>query len=273
MELTSPAVNFGLGATMLSAIFIFGLLLNNRHQSRIYDPSVPLPQEVINVYPELINGPTLKTWPLQDVPWNRLPRSTYVCKKQNCQSSNPAYVVQLPIRNTAYLSTQDFATGYPTQYPVATVVEIINQPIFDSGLTTNKKSEALYIIDAKPSQNVDSGIVPMIKANGQPLNVDGPVLNVTGDFAHSFVVLNSTSTNVYMPTLRVVTGIDSYWRLAPGTYTLLWPAVRYFNSNSEPVGLHRWNASSLVLPLTGQFDLSASIAEIVMYDVLRKKAA
>lgn len=257
----SPLVNLGFGATMLSAIFILWILLHIGPNYHL--PSVPLPPEVVDAYPELEYGSMLPKVN-EKTPWGT-DRSRVRCLAPNCNKS-AGYVSELEIEGTIFLTTQvHFLTGNPVTYPAATVLE----------MKSNAKSKSYYVVDAQPSEGVVAGLLPLVKYNGEPLdmsvkmNLDVPVgRNLTGDYANSFVIINSTPSDIYMPTTRVGQ-LHSYWKLIPGSHTLMWPSERYFNKNSEPVGLHTWNAS--MLPSI-TYEQAASIAEITMYTALRPKA-
>jgi hypothetical protein len=276
MDLQSPVINFGLAASLLSAIFIFGVLLHAVRHSTIYEPSVSLPRGVLEVFPELASASsssvrTLKSYAVPaHPPWNKIARSSVQCLANDCLQG-VGYVAVLPLQDTVYLTTQQhFLTGNPFTYPVATVLDL--RPVLGT-------RGPFFIVDAQPSENVIGGLLPLVQFDGTPLNMSTPNLtnlsgvrdgnNITGDFAHSFVVINSTGQDVYMPTSRVTGEPAAYWHLAPGSNTLMWPATRYFDKNSTPVGLHSWNASALP---TLTYEIYASVAEITMYTDLRPKA-
>ena len=175
-----------------------------------------------------------------------------------------AYVVTLNDHaSTLYLSTQrDFRTNYPFTYPVATVAVI------------SKTSQVQYIVDA---DNGVDGLRPMILADNTVLNM-GPTwnsnvqapnvgLNITGNYAHSFVIQNQSNHNVYFASKALnkdsISENLKFWTLEPNSWTLMWPADVYW-----PVGLRYWNATALP---EVTYDLAAYLAETVMYDVLAAK--
>ena len=92
--------------------------------------------------------------------------------------------------------------------------------------------------------------------------------NVTGDYAHSFAIVNEAdhdilfSKRAFDGPIAAGTYID-YWRLKPGTTTLMWPGQRYYAS--LPDGLRTWNASPL--PNVTK-DFAAFLAESIMYNYL-----
>ena len=164
---------------------------------------------------------------------------------------------------TLYLSTQrDFRTNYPFTYPVATVAVI------------SKASQVQYIVDA---DNGVDGLRPMILEDNSVLNM-GPTwdsrvqatnvgFNVTGNYAHSFVIQNQSARAVYFASKALnkdsVSEALKFWTLEPNSWTLMWPAGAYW-----PIGTRYWNATALP---DVTYDLAAYLAETAMYDVLAAK--
>jgi len=213
--------------------------------------------------PEIIQNLLNETFLSNGVPWStvvNVVRSRLVCKAgANCIPGSVAYAVDLPKvyrsgLSTWHLSTQAMLrTGYPTSYPVATVINV-----------PSDTPENVYKI-------VDTQIVPMIQANGNVLNMGpnwktsttGAGLDITGNSAHSFVIKNSANHEVYFAKVPE-TEIDEqteYWTIIPNAQILFWQDVQYW----PRVSGRTWKAFSL--PKMSD-DQAAYIAEAMMYDYL-----
>jgi hypothetical protein len=148
-------------------------------------------------------------------------------------------------------------TGWPIDYPVATVLVI------------PEASKTKYILD--------TGLVPLIESDNSVLNM-GPFWwdpdavaegrNLTGDYVHSFVVHNASKQTVLFGRRAVQDTNTDYWALEPGSWTLVWPLDTYW---ANPNTLTVWNAADL--PRDGMSaPLAATMAETMMYSVLRPEA-
>jgi hypothetical protein len=290
MDLSSPFVSLAFGLVFFSTLFLIGIYVGSKQWNlRFESPSSPVPQAIQQLYPE--NGAPFFVGP---VPWSRqgtahIDRVTLQCRLKNCEPNGPAFRVTLPrltttedaenwdpTQNSWHLSSQvDLRTGYPTLYPVATVLDI----------PQDTPSHVQYILDShtgNESENV-TGLKAMIQENNKPLDMGltwsdpgaGPSgLNVTGDFAHSFVVVNQAKHTIFFAQ-RAVSATATrdrlvYWKLAPNSWTLFWPADRFWRSIQESKERY-WNAATLPESVQNG-NASAYIAETIMYDVLAAQA-
>jgi hypothetical protein len=244
--------------TIFAFVFTAGLAVGvAQKNTRFLDPNVPLPASINSLVPKTNNvfiGP---------VPWlTTLVRNDLTCKREKICDQDRAFVVTLPTitENTWYLSTQsNFVTNYFVAYPIATVL------IVPKDTPKTRK----FIIDNTYN---GFGIRPSIDQNNVifPLNEDGDGRNVTGDFAHSFVLKNEAAHDILFArqafdgAIKDGTYLD-YWTLSPGSITLFWPGERYWNSKESNIK-RTWNASELPKNLSN--DVLAHIAESMMYTYL-----
>lgn len=297
MEFSDTLVTVGLGAAAFSALFVLGLVIGGRRAALdVEDPNVELPAVVTALVPvpgaKAVPGP---------IPWSRdggpITRESLVCRADSGSTCvGRAYVVRLPVLedpdapgawstyvNAWWLSTQrDLRTGWPLEYPVATVLIV----------PRDAPETARFIMDGanrdQPTDTGFDGLKPMIQADNTVLNMGSTWAdpfampkgrNVTGDWPHSFVVFNASAHEVYFGRdaidLNTVTeqsyGLNtSYWRLKPGSWTLLWPHNTYWASVAAGRP-RRWNAGALPPSLHAE-ELAAKAAEVTMYDYLAPQA-
>lgn len=202
------------------------------------------------------------------IPWYarsfRTRRHELTCREPNCVRGARAYVVRAPEDPVVYLSTQAMMrTGYPIEYPVATVLVV-------SG------AHSKYLLDVADTQR--GGLRPLILANNALRNMGQSWAtaessgtegrNITGNYAHSFVISNETDHIVLFGTQAYdssPSGSPSFHRLVPGSKTLVWPDGPYYGNANR-----RWLAASL--DPTFVYDQCASIAEALMYEILAPEA-
>jgi hypothetical protein len=199
------------------------------------------------------------------IPWfahnARTRRHELICREPHCLRGEKAYTVLLPEdSSTLYLSTQAMLrTGHPDKYPVATVLVI------------GPNSEVRYIVDMQ--NNERSGIRPTILQDTSLRNMghtwstqeshpsDGR--NVTGNKAHSFVLVNESPRQVLM-CIKSLDGptaeSQDFVRLESGTFTLFWPSGNFYGNANRT-----WKSMTLS---TDSYDHAASIAESLMYEIL-----
>lgn len=240
------------GVLLFSTMFAIAWLIRERPKNYV-TPSKALPAAIASLLPRANEKAFIGS-----SPWSTtVPREALACRTEHCKGR--AYIKVLePSRNTWAMSTQkDMRTGWPVDYPVATVVVI------------PERSKTKYILD--------TGLVPLIEADNSLLNM-GPFWwdpdataegrNLTGDFVHSFVVHNASSETVLFGRRAVQSNNTDYWALRPGTWTLLWPLDRYWANSTD---LTVWNAADLPKESMSA-PLAASLAETMMYSVLRPEA-
>lgn len=197
----------------------------------------------------------------------------YNCAAQGTKGQ--AYVVTLPRITSGssvwttqpaawYLSTiEHFQTGWHQEYPVATVLQV----------PSDTPSTVEYILESWDAPT--GGIRPMINADDTPFapSESSPTArNVTGDWAHSFVIVNNANHTIYVGSTTVSSAGSSepltYYALAPGAKALFWPRDRFWASAGQsgvPVATH-WMAAQL--PDEAPIELCAATAEYMMYNVL-----
>ena len=223
---------------------------------------------------------------VDQIPWTTKPRFQFPCTLTLCGSkSNSAFVVQLPpivppgspledSTNTYYLSTQQhFRTNYFNDYPVATVLEIPE--------TTPKN--VVFLLDAAGPYGL--GLRPLIQQDNQSLDMTSlwdyvgqtrldplPSLNVTGDYPHTFVLVNKAGHSMYFGKQAFEVdepmSANDYWKILPGAWVLLYPSQPYWASITSDGTKRYWNALTLPPNLQNHTD-AAHIAEIQMYSILR----
>ena len=270
---TDPIMSAVVGTIFFSSFFCASLAATGRRR--------PLNHvEPNSVLPTMISGllPTAGSKPfIGPVPWNTQ-RRLLTCQLPNC-STGSAYVVDLPVLsdpeasgwsktiNGWQLSTQEkFRTGWPLQYPCATVLNV----------PTNAPSNAMFLVDPHLTDNGFMGLKPMITSTNGLLDMgpnwnSGLVIeqpegrNVTGNYAHSFVLHNMSDHEVYF-TKQQLEGpgaVTQWWSCKPGTWTLFWPSRPYFSFTLGPIP---WNAYTL--PSNTSNDFAAYVAETIMYQYL-----
>ena len=201
---------------------------------------------------------------LGPIPWYarafRTRRHELICREPNCVRGTRAYVVRATDTPVLYLSTQAMMrTGYPVEYPVATVLVV-------SG-GSNK-----YLLDVADAQR--GGLRPLILANNALRNMGQTWAsseasategrNITGNYAHTFVISNETDNVLLFGTEAYdssPSGSPTFHRLVPGSKTLMWPDGPYYGRSNR-----RWLAATLDPTLV--YDQCASIAEALMYEIL-----
>jgi hypothetical protein len=168
------------------------------------------------------------------------------------------------------LSTQkQFTTGYPTQYPAATVIAVPN----------DTPKHVKFIMDAAGADS--DGIKALVLENGQPLNMsvdqrlglNNVGLNVSGNYAHAFVLVNQSDHDMFfvrssIPLSDTGATAASYWRVPKDAWVLVWPSVTYWPNVGSP---RLWNAFRLG-PLVQEPSKAAYIAEVTMFEYLRPQA-
>lgn len=252
MDITSVLVNAGLACALFSSMYI--VYARNSLNRNVFAPDSPMPAVVTRTFPN-----DRKAYPSPFVPWStKVRRTAIACKSNACNSGSPGYNLMLSnSSDTMYLSTQrDFVTEWPTVYPVATIVTVPNG------------SPIKFLIDVQGNQTglrplVVQGVVnSLLDMTGSSSGSQGIGLNITGDWAHSFVVYNDSSHEVYFKISEATA--SGYWSLKPKSWTLMWPSSRFY---VEPT-VHAWNASALP-PMLQSNELAAQVAEIVMDDLAK----
>lgn len=235
----------------------------SRKKSNVQRPDVALPTTVRSILP----SPTQRPY-IGPVPWlnESTARASIKCRRPLC--SLRAYSVTLPkltepdrpdawsaTNNTWHLTTvEQFQTGLPTEYPVATVLHV----------PADAPATAKFITDAdiRPAINQDDSLFNFGSNKGR---------NITGDFAHSFVLVNDAKHIVYFAKTAVgPNDRPDYYAIEPGQWVLCWPAVRYWASVTSGAA-RPWNLT--LLPTQAHVDdVAASLAETIMYDFLAPTA-
>lgn len=170
-------------------------------------------------------------------------------------------------------TTQQFTTGYPVQYPAATVIAVPRET----------PKHVKFILDAATAASAgeSDGIKALIQENNEPLNMEFDQrlgvglrgLNVTGNFGHSFVLINNADHDMFfvrdsVPVSSNNESPSTYWRIRPGAWVLLWPAVEYWQNVDVR---RRWQAYPLPLAVH-DVPKAAYIAETLMFEDLRPTA-
>lgn len=198
------------------------------------------------------------------------PVGSYALELGPTQSpASPDLAVWDPYQTAIPLSTtKQFTTGYPEQYPAATVIAVPKDTpghvkfIVDAAAASNDGIKALILEDNVPlNMNVDQRILPYTG------------LNVSGNFAHSFVLINQSDHDMFffkdsVPLSDNGAVRGTYWRIRPNDWVLLWPSLKYWSNIdvSRP-----WEAFRLPDTIK-QPNLAAYIAEVTMYEYLMPKA-
>jgi hypothetical protein len=268
-----PIMSAVVGTIFFSAFFCASLAgTGRRRPSNHVEPN--------SVLPTIIDGlmPTAGSKPfIGPVPWN-VQRRQLTCQLPNC-STGSAYVVDLPVLsdpdasgwsktiNAWQLSTQEYMrTGWPFLYPVATVLNV----------PSDTPKNVMYLVDPHLSDNGFQGLKPMITdTNGlldmgpnwnSGLLIESPEgRNVTGNYAHSFVLHNMSDHDVYF-TKQQLEGpgsVTQWWTCRSNSWTLFWPSRPYFSFEIGPIA---WNAYTM--PSNTSNDFAAYVAEILMYQYL-----
>ena len=257
-------------------MFVLGIAVSiGRKPQNILKPDSVLPLAVRSLVPSAV----AKAY-VGPVPWlsAAFERTSLKCRRQGLCGTR-AYSITLPrlaepgrpdgwspTNNTWHLSTLDqFATEWPVEYPVATIVRV----------PKDAPESAKFLTDAEAGPENREGLRPTINQDDSLLNFEhsGPTRgrNITGDYPHSFVLVNDADHVVYFASTSVGPRTRPEWyAIEPGQWVLCWPATRYWASiaaNSE----RKWNCS--VLPIEAQKeDVAVSLAETLMYDVLAPTA-
>ena len=182
-------------SAFFSILFVLALLVRQTTEGALVVPNSALPQSL-----QFIGNSK------QGVPWTSRTGSkitrTLKCRGTLCSQQtflitlpvldNPEQSNQVwdPISNAWTLTQEMFLTGYPLEYPFATVVNV----------PRDTPDHVKFILPALRAANEDE-------------------LNVTGPYANAFV-LNNTSTH----DLYFYRDSTSYWILKPSSQTLLWPS-------------------------------------------------
>lgn len=276
MRLSDPFVSASFAALFFSALLCLSLASTGRRQPLNYsEPNSPLPSQIKALMPA-----TGKPF-VGPVPWS-VSRKTLTCVLSSCTSGS-AYVASLPVLqygetatwnddlNTWHLSTQEhFRTGWPVQYPAATVLVV----------PANTPKHVKFLVDQRFSDNAFIGLRPLILANNALLDM-GPNWNselaleaaqgrnLTGNFAHSFVLHNTSKHEVYFAKKHMTdTERQSDWWACPaGSWTLFWPNDIYFSLSSNAI---KWNAYRMPEATTNDF--AAYVAETMMFAYLAPQA-
>lgn len=248
--------------SLFSAMIVTGLAFGAPRKIKyLFVPNVELPTEIknlISVGKQTI-GPI--AWPSSKT------RDAYKCREVACANTKRIFNIELPrllepnapvgspwstLMNAWHLNSALFATGYISDYPWATILEV----------PKDTPSNVKFLLDIGPN-----GIRPSINANNSLF--DGPNgLNVTGDYAHSFVIINNALHDVYFNTVghnERPEGPIQYWTIRPNQRVLMWPANTYWHSINTG-GPRHWNASLLASDLS--IDFMAYLTESLMYNYL-----
>jgi hypothetical protein len=234
-------ISLGFGLVFFSCLFVVALASKGPSKAtNVSEAKDELPSQIKALLP------TTKATYLHGVPWSTSMRSLI----RNEMSHLDLITLNGPKETlgTWHMSTEaDFLTTEPNTYPIKTVVVI------------PEKSDIVFMIDQdlRPLQ---------INKSGNAWTLNGKTIkNVTGNYAHSFVIVNETDHTLFFG--RQAKEPQSYIRIDPGQYVLLWPSTTYY-PNAGPVAPTEWNAK--ILPdVYKQKELSASVAESIMYSVLR----
>lgn len=270
---TDPIMSAVLGTIFFSSMFCASLAITGKRTPFNHvEPNSKLPDMISGLMPVGTSKPFIG-----QVPWN-VQRRLLTCQLPNC-STGSAYVVDLPQLsdpdsagwsskvNAWQLSTQEhFRTGWPFLYPVATVLNV----------PSNAPESAMFLVDPHLSDNGFKGLKPMITATNGLLDMgpnwaSGLVIenpegrNVTGNYAHTFVLHNMSNHDVYFTKeqLEGPGALTQWWTCKPSTWTLFWPSRAYFSFDMGPIP---WNAYTL--PSNCSNDFAAYVAETMMYQYL-----
>ena len=252
-------------SVLFSTLTTIGIaLIGPSRPQKTFKPAGVLPSLMSILLNTITKGGSLTT---NSIPWTTQSRSRLVCKAgANCTPGGSAYSVTLPrlerpgsgvtewdpIMNTWHISSQAYLrTGLPLVYPVATVVVV----------PKDTPKHVNFI--------VDTGIVPMVLADGSLLNMgsnwqtetSGLGLDVTGNNASSFVVSNLSDHDIFFAKTQVLNSNSEYWIISPSSKVLFWQEGPYWSVLPK----RNWLAYSL--PNVSD-DIAAHIAETMMYDVL-----
>jgi hypothetical protein len=265
MDLSNPTISAGFAMTFFSCLLVLAIVFKKYEEPSTKVPNTTLDDAIVSL------EKTSRS--VKDIPWTTvrriaLPRILGARKEL-------AYVTELDFsrrsstNNAWYLSTTNqFKTGYPSSYPNATIMFVPKET----------PKHIRFLLDADDGSG--TGLKPMILENNNPLNmsINEIVLgarNVTGDYAHSFVLINEASHTMYFST-RAYDAEDLnfealrpvYWSIKPNEWILFWPANRYWASKnaSEP---RFWNASHLPKALRS-LDHAASAAETMTHVLYNK---
>lgn len=276
MDLSNVFILVGFGLTFFSTMVITGLAVgSSRKKKFIFEPNVKLPESIQAL---IVNGPKQTVGP---VPWPcSKSRTNFKCKTIECSTTKKIYDIKLyklvdvaddgpdgpsgsatessapwsKYINAWYLGYSLMSTGFISDYPVATVIEI------PSDTPTNVK----FVLDGGLLQD---GLRPSIDSNGTLF--DGPNgLNVTGDWPNSFVIVNNAGHTVYFGKQALdlqPNGPIEYWAIGPNQQVLMWPQNKYWYSINNAITRY-WNAS--LLPADSSVDFCAYLAENIMYNYL-----
>jgi hypothetical protein len=193
-------------AAFFSILFVLAILVRQTTSGGLVRPNSALPPVL-----QFIN--TKKT---NAVPWTTR-NGAKVLRELKCISGSclgHAYSIELPklqnperlqsqtwdtISNAWTLDSELFETGYPLQYPFATVVQV----------PRDTPDHVRYLLpELRP-------------ANEQELNV-------TGAYASAFALFNTCKHQLYF-----YRDSDSYWTLEPGSAYLLWPLYDSSGSSGQ----------------------------------------
>jgi hypothetical protein len=280
LRFSDPLVSACFAAVFFSALLCLALATTGRRKaSNNFPTTSQLPSMIAGLVPNLT---TLKPF-IGPVPWNTQ-RKSLSCVLPTC-SSGSAYVASLPVLsygtanawskdlNTWHLSTQEhFRTGWPNDYTVATVLVV----------PANTPDHVKFLVDERFSDNAFVGLKPLITATNELLDMgpnwnNGLVLsppqgrNLTGNYAHSFVLHNTALHEVYFAKMQMTAASAQaradWWACPPGSWTLFWPSDVYF---SGILKTNSWLAHQL--PANTTNDFAAYVAETMMYSFLAPKA-
>lgn len=242
-----------LAVVAFSVLFLLYLVWWNPVLAKTsWGPNVAVPETIENLYPSAEGTRAY----VGAIPWRQggesrgIERHTLRCRSSTCQGGlegSHAYVIEAPKDVTAWFPStmRDFWTNLPSTYPVATVVVI------------PADSQIQFVTD-----DGFDGITPLLKSDGTALN---NAINVTGNYAHPFVIINEKDEDVYFSVMSGE-GSSEYWTLKPSTRTLLWPDEPYWPNLD---GVRKWNASTVQSALHDTLEHSAWVAETMMHRVLR----
>jgi hypothetical protein len=264
MDLSNPIISAGFAMTFFSCLFVLAVVFK-----KFEGPSKQIPNSTLD---DSIVSLETTSRSVKEVPWTTQKRNGFT--RVLGTRKELAFVTELPkqfdsarnglSQNAWFLSTTThFKTGYPTTYPNVTILHV----------PQDTPKHVKFLLDA--DNGYGTGLKPMILQNNSPLNMSINEIvigarNVTGDYAHSFVLINEASHTVFFAT-RAYDEEDltsealsknvrpTYWIIEPKDWILFWPANRYWASKSasEP---RFWNASILPKKLQS-LDHAASAAE------------
>jgi len=274
LDLTNAFSSILFCTVLLCALVNLALYIGGpRIEPKFERPNSELP---LSVQLEIEKNSKHKVVP--SVPWlvnnAHVNRHALKCKSAHCIKGSPGYILTLPVlsdptrpektwsqNNTWHLTARFMKTNL-VKYPLATVVVVPKE--------TPKTVKFILDIGSTTFNDMEQGIVPSVG----PDNLPSPgSLDVTGNYAGSFVLHNESDHDVYFGKKAFQDTSDSgytkdaqYWLIQASKRVLLWPGTTYW-FNSQPKANRYWNAAELPDYIDNDI-LAASIAETIMFEYL-----